>query len=101
MEQISNFLSEHVGRHVVFDTLIVDCERCFTNFMKENSKFMRHPSLRRIVFELDERTDAMVKLICSYGFGVVYDAVDSMLPPALVKTHKKEELLRQVVFSRD
>merc|ERR1712032_562228 len=78
--QLANFLSAAVGTHVIFDTLVVDCEGCFKFFMTEEKDFMKSPTLRRIVYELDERSDVMVREICAQGFGVAYDSIDYMLP---------------------
>ena len=89
--QLAERLSDKLGRNVTFDTLVVDCEKCWSTLMQEEASFLRSPGLKRILYELDEKSEAAVRQICSLGFGVVLNEIDCMLPLSKIS---------QLVFER-
>ena len=91
IRQLAERLSAKLAKNVTFDTLVIDCEKCWGTLMQEELAFLRSPGLRRILYELDERSEAVVRQICSLGFGVVLNEIDCMLPRGRIS---------QLVFER-
>ena len=50
--------------HLRFTALIIDCEGCLTQFMRDEGEFLREPSLECILYETDERNQTL----CPFGF---------------------------------
>jgi len=80
--QLAGILSEAVGRAVRFDALVVDCEGCFTSLVSAEEQWLRDPALRVVFYEADEgqRSRPLIRRMCEYGFGVVVNEIDCLLP---------------------
>lgn len=52
VHELAHMLAEKSGRTdpVVFDTLVIDCERCMDKFMEDEKELMDSPALRTILY---------------------------------------------------
>ena len=80
VRELASLLSSRVGRRVRFDSLVADCEGCFSALVRDEPEFLRDPRLKRIFYETDERDPELIRRVCAMGFGVVANQVDCLLP---------------------
>jgi len=86
VNELEKQLGDHLGRAAPFDTLFVDCEGCFFNFIKEQSDFLRSEHLKQVFLEADiEKWDVYKKDIlpkmCELGFEVQADEINTTCCP--------------------
>lgn len=73
-------LGQRVGRPLRFSALVVDCEHCLRQLLREETAALQSPHLTHLFYEADEQSTGLVRDVCALGFGVLAAAVDCMLP---------------------